>query len=198
MQSSLDGSRDEQRRVGCAAVWRDSEGSDGWKERKVHLGCNKEVYDAELYGIAEALKIAKRRRLWESVMQRHSGPALDPPTIRVFTDAQAALTRMKTNPPTAGQWLVTRIIKSEQEILALGVRVEYHWVPGHEGIEGKNALTRPQRRRPLTPRAPEFDNFLRQRSSLPSPICPDEPLNASGRKPMTGSAHTRNRDPPTS
>ena len=116
------------------AVWR--EGSDGWKERKIYLGCNKEVYDAELYGIAEALKIAKRRRLWESGRQRHSGPAPEPPTIRVFTDAQAALTRMRTNPPTAGQWLVTRIIKSEQEILALGVRVEYHWVPGHEGIEG--------------------------------------------------------------
>ena len=32
-------------------MWQTEEGE--WRERRIHLGRNKEVYDAELYGIAE-------------------------------------------------------------------------------------------------------------------------------------------------
>jgi len=50
-----DGSRKEDEWVGCAVVWKE-EGR--WKRRRIHLGRQKEAFDAEMYAMSEAMKIA--------------------------------------------------------------------------------------------------------------------------------------------
>ncbi|KAI0998332.1 hypothetical protein K3495_g9863 [Podosphaera aphanis] len=56
-----DGSKLENQRTRAAVAWRTSEGQ--WQIQKRHLGRNKEVFDAELYGIDQALNIALRAGL---------------------------------------------------------------------------------------------------------------------------------------
>lgn len=53
-----DGSKLENKRVGTGIAWKNSDGR--WRTKKVYLGSNKEVFDAELYGIDQALEIALR------------------------------------------------------------------------------------------------------------------------------------------
>ena len=47
-----DGSRLENKRVGAAFVWRSLV---GWSRRRFHLGTNKEVFDAKVFAIYQAL-----------------------------------------------------------------------------------------------------------------------------------------------
>jgi hypothetical protein len=49
-----DGSRKEDEWVGCAVVWKE----ERWNRRRVHLGRQNEVFDAEMYAMSEAVKIA--------------------------------------------------------------------------------------------------------------------------------------------
>lgn len=60
-----DGSKGDAGGAGAAVVWKSSR-SFGWNVCKISLGKNKEIWDAELWGISEALKIALR----ESTSQR--------------------------------------------------------------------------------------------------------------------------------
>ncbi len=52
-----DGSKGETGGAGAAVVWKDYL-SYGWSTCKISLGKNKEILDAELWGISEALRIA--------------------------------------------------------------------------------------------------------------------------------------------
>ena len=47
-----DGSRQDNGTVGAACVWKSQE---GWTGRRFHLGTNKEVFDAEVLAIYQAL-----------------------------------------------------------------------------------------------------------------------------------------------
>jgi len=80
-----DGSRDENGPAGYAVAWREGR---SWAGRKTHMGYYQEAYDAECAAIARALEVAaeraKRRRLGR---------------VRIFTDAQAAITRMTHDEP---------------------------------------------------------------------------------------------------
>ena len=49
-----DGSRQEDSAVGAAKVWRSPEG--GWTGRRFQLGTNKEVFDAEVFAVWQALR----------------------------------------------------------------------------------------------------------------------------------------------
>jgi len=71
-----DGSRKEDEWVGCAVVWKEEE----WKKRRVHLGQQKEAFDAEMYVMSEAMKTADEIS-GEREVQRAT----------VFTDSQATL-----------------------------------------------------------------------------------------------------------
>jgi len=97
-----DGSRDENGAVGYAVVWRKGR---RWAGRKVHMGHYQEAYDAECAAIARALAVAagraKRRKLGR---------------VRIFTDAQAAITRMTHDEPGPGQ---TYAIQARQAIAIL-------------------------------------------------------------------------------
>ena len=54
-----DGSRQEDGAVGAACVWRSPEG--GWTGRRFQLGKNKEVFDAEVFAVWQALRALEQR-----------------------------------------------------------------------------------------------------------------------------------------
>ena len=54
-----DGSRLGSRALGAACAWQTEE---GWTGKRFHLGTNKEVFDAEVYAIYQALRIFEERQ----------------------------------------------------------------------------------------------------------------------------------------
>lgn len=129
-----DGSRLEGKWVGYAAVYQEEDGR--WKGRGVHLWRNKEVYDAEIYALAEGLDIALS--LWKGGTL--GSRAIN--QIAFFTNAQAALDRIQIDAPGEGQYLAQRIAMRERALLALGIAIEYHWVPGHKDVIDNEAADR--------------------------------------------------------
>jgi ribonuclease HI len=99
-----------------------------WQGRKIFMGRNKEVFDAEIYAIWVGLKAAKDR----AEREENDGPR----AVTIFTDAQAALKRIRNDAPGPGQWLVRRILHTERQLRQAGWTTEFRWVPGHKGIEG--------------------------------------------------------------
>jgi hypothetical protein len=69
--------RKEEEWVGCTVVW-EEEGR--WKKKRVHLGRQKEAFDAEIYVMSEAMKIADEMAERKEVTR-----------VTVFTDSQATL-----------------------------------------------------------------------------------------------------------
>ena len=99
-----------------------------WAGRKVHMGYYQEAYDAECAAIARAQAVAaaqaKRNKLGR---------------VRIFTDAQAAITRMTHDEPGPGQ---TYAIQARQAIAILhkqepAIEIEIRWCPAHKGIPGE-------------------------------------------------------------
>jgi len=89
-----DGSRKEDEWVGCAVVWKE-EGR--WNKRRTHLGRQKEAFDAEMYVMSEAMKIADEKAEKEKFTR-----------VMVFTDSQATLRRIQLDEPGPGQVLAVR------------------------------------------------------------------------------------------
>ena len=115
-----DGSRDEDGGTGYAVVWRKGR---SWAGRKVHMGYFQEAYDAECAAIARALAVAAGRA------KRHKLGK-----VRIFTDAQAAITRMTHDEPGPGQ---TYAIEARQAIAILrrqepAIEIEIRWCPAHK------------------------------------------------------------------
>jgi ribonuclease HI len=119
-----DGSRLESGNVGCAVTWRTSPME--WKTHKMHLGNNKEIFDAELFAIAEALKLSNRQLIGNKQTN----------TIQIYTDSSAALRRMQDANPGPGQGITEIIVQRERILRHAGWKIEYHWVPGHSKVEG--------------------------------------------------------------
>jgi len=94
-----DGARKEDEWTGCAVVWA-VEG--GWSKRSVHLGRQKEEFDAEMYAMSEAVKIADEISRNEEVRR-----------VTIFTDSQATLQRIKSDKPGAGQVLALQTMNWE-------------------------------------------------------------------------------------
>jgi len=117
-----DGSRKEDESVGCAVVW-EEEGR--WKERRTHRGRQKEAFDAEMYAMSEAMKIADEMAEEKEVTR-----------ITVFTDSQATLKRIQSDEPGPGQVLALRTMNWADALARKNIQVEYRWVPAHKGIEG--------------------------------------------------------------
>ena len=82
-----DGSRLEEGAAGYAVAWKNGQ---TWKGIKTHMGYNQEAFDAECAALARALESASRR----NTVPNH---------ITIFTDAQAAIQRMASDEPGAGQ-----------------------------------------------------------------------------------------------
>ena len=125
-----DGSRLENERVGCAVAFK-KEGS--WKEIGLYLGRNKEVFDAEVFAIGQALEELEGRREWD---RRYT----------IFSDSQAALSRIQHDRTGPGQTLAVRAIALADAILLRGNTVTLKWTPSHEGISGNERADRAARR----------------------------------------------------
>jgi ribonuclease HI len=120
----------ESKAVGAGIAWKLGR---NWKEKAIPLGRNKEVFNAELYGIQQAISIALK---WGNPRR---GPAVLNPnysTVTVFSDFQAAIRRVKSNYPGAGQTIAKAIIAKTAILAAIGVSTTIKWVPSHIGIEG--------------------------------------------------------------
>jgi len=117
-----DGARKEDEWVGCAVVWKE-EGR--WSKRRTHLGQQKEAFDAEMYAMSEAIKIADEKAEKEKFAR-----------VTVFTDSQATLRRIQSDEPGPGQVLALRMMNWTDALARKNIQVEYRWVPAHKGIEG--------------------------------------------------------------
>jgi len=117
-----DGSRKEDEWVGCAVVWKEGE---RWNKRRRHLGRQEEVFDAEMYAMSEAMKIADEKAEKEKFTR-----------VTVFTDSQATLRRIQSDEQGPGQVLALRTMNWTDAIARKDIQVEYRWVPAHKGIEG--------------------------------------------------------------
>ena len=88
-----DGSKLQSGGAEAAVVWRNCL-LHGWNTCKISLGKNKEILDAELWGISEALKIA----LKESTLRKAR-------KITIYSDSQMALKQLQGSKNNAGQAL---------------------------------------------------------------------------------------------
>lgn len=103
-----DGSKQESGGAGAAVVWKNSI-SHRWDVRKVSPGKNKEILDAELWGISEALKIALKENT-----SRKAG------IITVFSDLQAAIKQLQESKSNAGQVLKIQFLKRAKQLQTHG------------------------------------------------------------------------------
>jgi ribonuclease HI len=120
-----DGSRLDSGHAGCSMVWKKPD--EEWHQERYHMGNWKEIFDAELYAIAEALKLAFRRNIRNPTNIE---------TVQVYSDSTAALQRIKDPNPAPGQWIMEKIVEMEHQIMEIGHRGEYKGVPGHANIKG--------------------------------------------------------------
>jgi len=123
-----DGSRKEDEWVGCAVVW-EEEGM--WKKRRVHLGRQKEAFDAEMYAMFEATQVADEMAERKEVTR-----------VTVFMDSQATLRRIQSDEPGPGQVLELRTMNWTDALARMNFQVEFRWVPAHKGIEGNEEADR--------------------------------------------------------
>jgi len=116
-----DGSRKEDEWVGCTVIWKE----ERWNKRRMHLGRQKEAFDAEMYAMSEAVKIADEICQEKEVRK-----------VTVFTDSQATLQRIQSDEPGPRQALTLRTMNWKRELADKNIQVEYQWVPAHNGVEG--------------------------------------------------------------
>ena len=119
-----DGSKREAGGASAAVAWK-SFPSYGWNTCKISLGKNKEILDAELWGISEALKIA----LKENIVRRAC-------RIIVYSDSQTALNQLQGSKSNTCQALRVQIFKRTKQLHTQGKELTVRWIPSHQGIEG--------------------------------------------------------------
>ncbi len=120
----MDGSKLDSGGAGTAVVWRNCL-SRAWNICKIFLEKNKEILDAELWGISEALKVA----LKESTLRRVQ-------RITIYSDSQIALKQLEGSKNNAGQVLRIQILKRAKQLHAQGKKLIARWIPSYQEIPG--------------------------------------------------------------
>lgn len=96
-----------------------------WNTQKTYLGTNKEVFNAELYTMGDALEIAlKNRRVRQGASIKQAEPGWK--KIYIWADSQVTIKRLQHTSPSPGEWLARRIIEKTQLVLEQGTAVEIH------------------------------------------------------------------------
>ena len=106
-------------------VWRTQE---GWTGLRFHLGSNKEVFDAEVFDIYQALQTIEQRN--ERGRQ-----------YTVFVDSTSASTRVRDDDLGPGQRFAVAAIEVCR-ITSNDNSVTIRWVPAHSGATGKEVADR--------------------------------------------------------
>lgn len=107
----VDGSKLDTGGTGVAVLWRYTF-SNGLKIHKTALGKNKEIFDAELWGISDALGVALR----EATPRRTH-------KITVFSDSQVAIRELQDSKKSAGQAFRIQIYERARRLQAQGGKV---------------------------------------------------------------------------
>ena len=100
------------------SVWRSP---GGWTGRRFHLGNDKEVFDAELYAIFQALSIIGQRQ--------ESGHR-----YTVFVDSASAIDRIRSDSIGPGQRFAIAAIEACTRFLSRDNEVSIRWVPAHHAV----------------------------------------------------------------
>ena len=82
-----------------------------------------EVFDAELFAIKKAFKIA-----WEN-------KKLNTDKVWIFSNSQATIKRLKNSSLKAGQYYVQSIKKWAKKFQDRAIQLQLKWVPGHMNIK---------------------------------------------------------------
>jgi ribonuclease HI len=98
-----------------------------WDKTKVHqesfnIGTSQLVYNGELEGVTRAIEYASKT-------------AKPNESIRIFSDNQAGLWKIRTPSDNPGQDYQIRAIRAAQQIVEKGATVTLEWVPGHTDIQ---------------------------------------------------------------
>ena len=162
-----DGSRLDSGAVGAACAWQTEE---GWTGRRFHLGTNKEVFDAEVYAIYQALRVFEER-----------GQAGRKYTA--FSGCQPAIRRALSDALRPGQQWARAIIEVATRLIDRGNEVLLLWAPAHVGVEG-NEVADGMAKEAAAGRMYGVPDRVRWQASLPH--CPGGPPNDDRRTPPGG------------
>ena len=143
-----DGSRLDNGRVGAAWVWMQN---GEWKEHGIFLGTNKEVFDAEVYAICEAIKLLDGRGETEQ-------------SYVIFSDSQAAIHRVLHEECGPAQALARIAIDASRRLRARGNDVTIRRTPSHQGVPGNERAGMGARVAAAGDRAVASPTYLREAS----------------------------------
>ena len=106
--------------VGAACVW---ESPGGWTGCRYHLGSNKQVFDAEVFAVYQAL----------SVIEQRQGRGRQ---YTIFFDSTSAITRVGDNSLGPGQRFAVAAIEVCNRIITNDNSVTIWWALAHSGATG--------------------------------------------------------------
>ena len=117
-----DGSKLDQGPAAAAVCW-EEKSSAKWKEKSIFLGKNKEILDAELWAILEALGIAEKANPRAPVI--------------ILSDSQKALKAIAL-PFTSqeNRFVRSRIYQKMEKLRQTRHLITFQWIPSHSGILG--------------------------------------------------------------
>ena len=143
-----DGSRLDDGRVGAAWAW---QCRGEWQEDGIFLGTNKEVFDAEVYAIHEAVALLDRREEREQ-------------NYTVFSDSQAAIFRVLHEECGPAQTLARATIDASRRLRAGDNDITIRWTPSHQGVAGNERADAGARAAAAGDRAAASPVYLREAS----------------------------------
>ena len=143
-----DGSRLETGRCGSAISYQNSQGE--WQGKGIAIGDRKEIFDAELIAILEALKLAKKEAQKRDFSYKR---------IAIFSDSQQAIRRCQNDEKGPGQDLAIQIIAETDYLTDLGLSVNLKWVPVHKDIIGNENADKLAKIAATKPKNSQIDGY---------------------------------------
>ena len=135
--------------------------------RQVSIGSMEHwsVYAAELmaifYAISLVLQVTQKR---QSQLDRVEHPAT------ILSDSMSALQAIRNPSNRSGQRIIRAILQAASEMIARGIPIRLHWVPGHCNDPGNDEADRlakeavgPSKMHPFQPLLSREKGFIRKR-----------------------------------